>query len=328
MTVFITGGTGFVGSHLLKALVAAGHKPKVLVREGSKSKLSISNVELCSGDILRPETYASALKGCDAVINLVGIIREFPKKGITFQTLHFDATKILVDAASNAGVKRFIQMSANGADVNGVSAYETTKFAAEKYIIISHLEWTIFRPGIIFGDPLGKTEMVTELAEIIRKAPIVPIFGDGNYKLQPVAVEDVAKAFVNSLSQPETIGKTYRLCGPNVTTYKELIEIIGKALGKEHVKKMSVPLWLIKPFVAAMSRFSFFPITSDQLKLLIKGNVCENQSAWAELHIQPKPFSPEHLSYLSTEKQPPDTKQQEESKDEPSPTSPEALRRR
>jgi len=301
MRVFVTGGTGFVGSHLIQALIQAGHQPTVLIREGSKQKLSVSTVDIAHGDVLKPETLKEPMSGCEAVIHLVGIIREYPAKGITFNALHYNATKNVVDAAQAAGIKRFVHMSANGVSVDGKTPYHTTKYLAEEYLKASSLDWTILRPSIIFGDPMGKTEMVTELAKIIKMSLVVPIFGDGSYKLQPVHVDDVAHAFSKTLSHPTSIGKTYPLCGPNVLTYKELLQIIGKAIGRSSVKTIPIPLFIIKPIVKLMQRFPFFPLTHDQLTMLVQGNTCPDQKSWNELQMEPKPFNLENLSYLRPE---------------------------
>jgi uncharacterized protein YbjT (DUF2867 family) len=299
MKVFVTGGTGFVGSYILRSLVKKGDSLIALVRKGSKPKLAVNSVDVVYGDVMNPKELPKAMEGADAVISLVGIIREYRSKGITFYQTHYDGTRHVVDAARKVGIKRFIHMSSNGAGINANTPYQTSKWAAEEYVKASGLEWTIFRPSIIFGNPYGNTEFATQLAEIVRKAPIVPIFGDGKYQMQPVAVEDVAIAFSNAITISETIEKTYQLCGSKRLTYIELLNEIGKAIGKDKIKTLPMPLVLIKPIVKTFDRFSFFPITYTQLTMLIDGNICHDQNAWTELNIEPKGFEAANLSYLA-----------------------------
>ena len=136
----------------------------------------------------------------------------------------------------------------------------------------SGLDWTIFRPSLIFGP---EDEFINMLAPIIRKAPVVPVFGDGQYRLAPVAVEDVAECFCQALQKEETIGQTYTVCGPQDYSYDELLDEIGRALDKKSVHKLHQPLFLIKPVVALMENYSAFPITTTQLNMLVEGNVCD-----------------------------------------------------
>jgi NADH dehydrogenase len=212
------------------------------------------------------------MEGCDAVIHLVGIIREFPSRGITFEKLHAQATRNMVTAARAQGIKRYIQMSANGTRPDAHTEYHKTKWRAEETVRQSGLNWTIFRPSLIFGP---EDEFINELASIIRKTPVVPVFGGGNYRLAPVAVEDVAECFCQALQKEETIGQTYAVCGPQEYSYDELLDEIGQALDKKSVHKLHQPVFLVKPIVALMENYSAFPITSTQLTMLLEGNVCD-----------------------------------------------------
>ena len=153
MKIAIFGGTGFVGSYIIDELLKNDHEPLVLVREGSKSKLiNADKCKIISGDISEIESIENTIKSADVVIYCIGIIREFPKKGATFEQLHFQAAKKCIDVAKALGVKRFIMMSANGVKVDG-TGYQRTKYLAEEYLKFSNLDWTIFRPSLIFGDP-------------------------------------------------------------------------------------------------------------------------------------------------------------------------------
>ncbi len=279
MKVFLTGGTGFVGSEVLRQLAAAGHQVTCLVRPGSERKLAVHpGVDIHPGDATDPASLQGAMTGCEAVIHLVGIIREFPGKGITFERLHFDATVNVLTAAKAQGVRRYLHMSTNGTREDAATGYHRTKWAAEQEVHRSGLDWTIFRPSVIFGPG---DEFVHTLADLIRKMPVFPVIGDGQYRMAPVAVENVAAGFVQALELSQTIGQTYHCCGPQELSYNEILDHIGAALGKEHVRKVHHPVALVKPMVALMEGSPRFPITREQMTMLLEGNVCDPRP-WAE----------------------------------------------
>lgn len=293
MKIFITGATGFVGSHLRRELLAQGHTLRVLVH-GRTGALAAGE-EAVSGDVRDLSTFRDAASGCAAVINLVGIIREFPAKGVTFQALHVEATRNALAAAQQAGVRRYLQMSANGTRPQAVAGYHQTKWAAEELVRGSGLEWTIFRPSLIFGP---EDAFVNMLAGYIRSFPAVPVIGDGTYQMQPISADDVARCFALALAQPETIGQTYALCGPDRLSYVELLDTIGRAVGKDHVLKVPQPLGLMKLLVPFMQNFAAFPLTMDQLTMLVEGNICD--SDWQQTFgIQPQGFAAGIEQYLT-----------------------------
>jgi len=296
MKVFLTGGTGFVGSEVLRQLAAAGHTPRCLVRRGSEKKLALdSGVEIHHGDVTEPATLKGALKGCDAVIHLVGIIREFPGRGITFEQMHTAATRHMVAAAKEQGVRRYLQMSANGTRENAATAYHRTKWAGEEAVRASGLAWTIFRPSLIFGP---QDAFVNMIAGMIRSLPVVPVLGDGRYRMSPVAVEDVAAGFVRALVHPETAGRTFHCCGPDSHSYDEIIDLVGAALGRTRPGKLHHPLFLMKPMIALLEAIPQFPVTSGQLKMLLEGNVCDPADWAAAFDLTPTPFAEGVKRYL------------------------------
>jgi len=149
MRVAIFGGTGFVGSYLIDALIASGHQPSVLVRSGSESKVrQAKRCRLVTGDLSSKTAIDGALEGCDAVIYTVGILQEFPKRGITFEELQYRGAVRVVEAATNCGIRRLLLMSANGVKVPG-TPYQESKFRAEEYAKASGLDVTIFRPSVL-----------------------------------------------------------------------------------------------------------------------------------------------------------------------------------
>ncbi|PLX92390.1 MAG: NAD-dependent dehydratase [Desulfuromonas sp.] len=288
MQVFVTGATGFVGHEVVRQLVAKGHTPHCLVRPGSEGKMrAIQGVEVCHGDVNTPETLAQAMQGCEAIIHLVGIIREFPGRGVTFARLHTEATKNMIAAAQKTGITRYLQMSANGTRAKAVSDYHRSKWAAEEALRASTLDWTIFRPSMIIG---SKSEFVKMLAEQIRLLPIVPVIGHGRYPMTPVALEDVAASFVTALEMPQSIKETYHCGGRDTCSYDEILDLVGAALGKGRVRKLHHPVCLIRPVITLLEGIPAFPITRNQLTMLLEGNRCDS-SAWQETFgLKPKPL--------------------------------------
>ncbi len=295
MNVFITGGSGFVGREVIRQLLAAGHHVRALVRHADRLK-DFHQVDKIVGDTTRPDTLKDQLADCDAVIHLVGIIREIPSKGVTFDKLHTLSTGHVVAAAQEQGVKRYLQMSANGTRIKATTKYHKTKWLAEEEVRNSGLDWTIFRPSLIFGP---HDEFIRMLARMIRLLPVVPVFGDGRYRLQPVHVQDVAASFVAALTKVDSIGKTYHCCGPDIYSYDELLDAIAAALGrKSGVCKLHQPLWLMKPVISAFDSLSVFPITRDQLQMLVEGNTCDSDEWPADFGLKLTPLADSIGAYL------------------------------
>lgn len=305
MKVSLIGGTGFVGSHLVPALITAGLVPRLLMRHpGKGAGLPLESCEVVAGDIGDEAALAECVRGADAVIYLIGILREFPSQGITFEGLQWRGVERTLAACQAADVGRFVLMSANGVKPDG-TAYQRTKYQAEEAVKASGLRWTIFRPSVIFGPPQGRMEFCTQLRRDIIDSPLpAPLFypgllpfGAGSFQLAPVAAEDVAQAFVRALERPETEGRTFELCGPEPKSWKEILETIAAAVGK---RKLMVPAPAMGVMMAAalLDRFPWFPISRDQITMLLESNVCTDASAYPLLGIDPQPFTLESLSYL------------------------------
>lgn len=275
MKIFVAGGTGFVGEHLVRELLGSGHSVRLLVHSHGTSG---GEVEQVTGDITRPETFESSVSGCDAVINLVGIIRESPSRGVTFEKLHVQATAAMLKAASTAGIRRYLQMSALGTRPDAVSAYHRTKWRAEEQVRESGLEWTIFRPSLIFGP---HDAFINMLAAQLRRAPVMPVIGSGSYRVQPIHADDVARCFTRALALPETIGQTYELCGKDRLSYESLLDMIAAAMGRSRPNKPHLPLGLMKLVIPVMQNIPQFPITMDQLQMLLEESV--GSSEWQKV---------------------------------------------
>ncbi|MGE5154836.1 MAG: SDR family oxidoreductase, partial [Bdellovibrio bacteriovorus] len=196
MKVAVIGGTGFVGVHLVDRLLADGHRPRLLVRPGSAHKVTCSaDCEIVPGDLEQPGAIGRCLEGTEAVIYLIGLLREHPQQGITFEAMHRVGVEETIAEAQTQGIERFLLMSANGVRADG-TPYQRTKFQAEEALKASGLRWTIFRPSVIFGDPRGRMEFCSQLKRDLIDSPLpAPLFfpgwlptGAGGFQLAPVAV--------------------------------------------------------------------------------------------------------------------------------------------
>lgn len=305
MKVAVIGGTGFVGGYIVDALLDAGHAVHVLVRPGSEDKLRrAGECMMTKGDLGSPEAIDAVMEGCEAVIYNVGILREFPAKGITFEALQFSGAVAVAEAANRAGIRRFLLMSANGID-SAVTPYQTTKLRAEAMVRDSDLDYTIFRPSVIFGDPRGTMEFATQLYRDMVRLP-APAVGfhtglspaHGEVLMSPVHVRDVADAFVNALSDDSTVGKRYLLGGPEVLSWPQMLQRIAAAVGKRKLI-LPVPISLMKLGATLFDWIPLFPVTRDQLTMLADGNTAEPGDLAALIGREPAAFSPENLDYLA-----------------------------
>lgn len=309
MKVALFGGTGFVGSYLVDALLEHGHTPRLLVRPGSEGKVrQPERCELARGEIGEPAAVAACLEGAAAAIYNIGLLREFPRRGDTWEAMHYAGAVRAMDLAERAGVQRFILMSANGARPDG-TGYQATKYRAEQHLAGSGLDWTVFRPSVLFGDPRGLMEFCTQLRDemIMRPVP-APLFheglwpgGAGRFRMSPVAVEDVAAAFVRALETPDSRGRILPLCGPGSPEWREILRIIAAAVGR---RKMMVPapVGVVRAAAALFDAFEWFPVTRAQLQMLLEGNTCDGREAWALFGIEPRRFDVESLSYLRADR--------------------------
>jgi uncharacterized protein YbjT (DUF2867 family) len=296
MQVLVTGASGFVGNEVVKELLAQGRQVRALVRRGSEKKLQArERVEIAFGDCLDPEAVALAAAGCDAVIHLVGIIREFPGRGITFEQVHVQATRNVVGAAKNAGVRRYLHMSALGARPEPADPYHVTNFRADEYVIHSGLTYTIFRPSVIYGP---EDQSINLFARHIRRLAFLPIIGDGAYQLQPAPVWTVARAFALALDRPRTENRIYDLGGPEPLTFNEVIDTIARVLGRK-VKKIHQPVWCMRFAANLCGRFRWFPLTPGQLRMLLEGNTCDPTAFYQDFGLEPISFEVGLAQYLS-----------------------------
>ena len=280
MKVFVTGSTGFVGNHVLNELLEKGHQVKALVRPGSEYKIKRPDeVEVVPGTVEEVADLIQGMKGCDATIHLVGIIRAFPSRGITFEKLHTEATANIVAAAKEMDVARLLHMSALGALEDGATSYLRTKFAAEELVRQSGLNYTIFRPSLIFG---RGGEAIKMFADMVKKI-VVPIIGDGQYRFQPVSVTTVAQGFEKALELKAAHGKTLDVGGPDNVTFDEIMDVLAKVMGNKTIVKIHLPVFPLRMATSALQHAPGYPLTTDQITMLLEGSVCDDEKTFYEL---------------------------------------------
>jgi uncharacterized protein YbjT (DUF2867 family) len=228
--ITVLGGAGFVGSSLVAKLDHASYQVKVITRrrEASKHLILLPNVQVVECNVLDNHALKDALKGSDAVINLIGILHEESK--VSFEEMHHQLPRRLAHMCEELGIERFLHMSALQASNHAPSQYLRSKAAGEAAIneFSKKLNITIFRPSVIFG---RGDHFLNLFAALIKFLPVIAL-AKPNAKFQPIWVEDVVQCFVNALQNSATYCKSYDLCGPTVYTLRELIEKVMTILGK------------------------------------------------------------------------------------------------
>ncbi|MCL6568530.1 MAG: complex I NDUFA9 subunit family protein [Meiothermus silvanus] len=277
MNVLIVGGTGFVGTHLTRCLLQKGHRVQVLSRQGTGS---VSGARYIRGNAATGEGLAPAMKDAEAVIYLVAIIRE--RGDQTFQQAIVEGTRNTLEAVRAARVRRYLHMSALGAARGTGSRYFEAKAEAEERVRDSGLDWTIFRPSLIFGE--GDDFFAGVLRGLVQGGsqnglwypplPVIPLIGDGHFPFRPVWVGDVSETFAQALEKPQTIGQTYELVGPQEYTFRELVLRVRDALGSRK-PLLPIPIFLMDLALPLLSRIPGFPLTLDQYRMLKVGNTAE-----------------------------------------------------
>jgi uncharacterized protein YbjT (DUF2867 family) len=276
VTVLVTGGTGFVGPHVVHALRAREVPVRALVRDRARgSRLTAWDVELAVGDVTDPASLRAACEGADAVVHLVAIIKGRPED---FERVMAEGTRNVVAAAKEAGVRRFVLASALGLDERSKDAvpYFGAKWEMEKAVRESGLEHVIFRPSFVFGRDGGVLPTFVRLA---RFAPLTPIIGPGTQRLQPIWIEDLAEYYALALTEPAAANRTFELGGPEAVSWNEFWERLRRVLGVRR-PSVHIPFAAMRVQAALTERLPGAPVTRDQLTMLELGdNVVTDASA-------------------------------------------------
>ena len=297
VTVF--GGAGFLGRSVVGALARQGAHVRVACRRPDealrcKPMGDVGQVAPVAANIRDDASVAAAVDGADAVINLVGILYESGRQ--RFDAVHRDGASRIARAAASAGVAQLVHVSAIGADPQAASEYARSKGDGEQAVKAAFDKAVILRPSILFGPD---DEFFNRFAALARVSPVLPLIGGGRTRFQPAFISDVAEAVVSVLTNPDTAGRTYELGGPEIYSFRQLLELLLTVIDR---KRLLIPV----PFWAAMAKAFFlelYPVpllTRDQVRLLRRDNVVtEGVAGFADLGISPT--APEVIlpTYLS-----------------------------
>ncbi len=315
--VMVTGATGFVGRHVVRELIARGFTPVCVVRHPDKLHAQHSDIDperlvpiIGSLDDVGALRHAADLS--QATIHLVGIIIERRLRGQSFQRVHVRGTANVLDATEQAGIRRFIHVSALGTRPGAVSRYHQTKWTAEEDVRSRDLDWTVFRPSLIHG-PDGEFMRLVKSLICRLTPPVIPYFGNGQAKLQPVSVKDVAYCCVESLFRAHTIGQVYPLGGPQAVTWLGFYDtcrriIPGARLWKPYA---SLPPAIARIVAAAsappmalaelaLPSLGMFRFDAGQVAMATEDSVCDPAVAEKAFGIKMRDFQEELTDYADS----------------------------
>ena len=288
VTVF--GGSGFLGRRIVKCLAAAGNDVRVGVRHPDRASFlkrlgRDGQIELVHADVWDESTVARAVKGSVSVINTVGHYVEM--RGATFDRIHGRGALHVARQAKQAGAERLIHISGLGADPGSDSPYVRARGIGERLVKEAFGDVTILRPGVIFGPD---DSFLNRLAALARQSPVLPLFGTGGTRLQPVFVGDVAEACARVLADPSTRCRVYEIAGLRVYAYRELVQLVLERIDRR-TAMVPVPFLVWDILAAVMTLHPDPPLTRDQVKLMKRDNVVGEQALnLKDLGIRPIPL--------------------------------------
>lgn len=312
--IAVTGASGFVGSHLVRALRGNQIPVRAVIRNtGAAASLRALGCEVVLADVRNRRSLEDAFLGCQAVVHLVAVIREW--KDVTYEAINRQGTTNVVGAALQAGVGRLVHMSALGAHPSG-PRYLRSKWDGEEEVRRGGMRYVIFRPSFIIGSgewsmPPGRGA-AAQFADVVRLGiwyplklllgwerpfsllatvtPLVPVLGSGRYRSMPVAIGDLLDAVRQALGRDDVLGESYDIGGPDVLTYDEILDEVARAL---HLRrwKVHLPLPAARPLVRGLALMPHPPITRDEFESLLADNLCDNTKVVQTFRLSLRPFS-------------------------------------
>ncbi|HWA41825.1 MAG TPA: complex I NDUFA9 subunit family protein [Hypericibacter adhaerens] len=269
-TVF--GGSGFIGRYVVQRLAKQGWMVRAAVRRPDEALFlkplgDVGQITPVAANLRHQGSVEAAVAGADAVVNLVGLLYQAgPQR---FDAVHVEGAGRTAAAAAKAGASRFVQISAIGADPASPAAYARTKAAGEAAVRAAFARATVLRPSIVFGP---EDQFFNRFAQMARMSPALPLIGGGHTKFQPVYVGDVADAVMAAIERPEALGQTYELGGPEIRTFRQLMELMLSEIERKRLL-IPVPFALASLQGALLGLLPMPPLTLDQVRLLKRDNV-------------------------------------------------------
>jgi len=286
ITVF--GGTGFIGRHLVPLLVRSGEAVRLAVRHPGRVQMTTGMAkvpEIVQADVLDDIAVDAAIAGTDAVVNLVGILTETTTQ--SYRAIHVEAAHRVALAAHRHGVTRLIHLSALGASPTSPAISDRTKAEGEQAIREVFPQATIVRPSLVFGED---DHLFTRIAAMIRSSPVLPLIGGGTTKFQPVFVGDMTGGLLELLKRSETAGKTYEFGGPQVYSFKVLLELLLTALNRQRIL-IPISFALAEMQAGLLELLPNSLLTRDQVRLLKTDKVVSGmEPTLGDLGVQPRPL--------------------------------------
>ncbi|HVL32911.1 MAG TPA: complex I NDUFA9 subunit family protein [Actinomycetota bacterium] len=292
MRVLVTGATGFVGSHIVPALVSAGHEVRTLARGARPSSLP-AGVKVFQGSISDARSVRDAVRGVDACVHLVAIIVQRGEQ--TYQRVNVDGAKNLVRAMEEEGVSRLVHMSALGADAGSRFPYLRSKGEGEAIVEGSSLDWTILRPSALHGSGSG---FFRPIVWTMRWMPFYPLPNGGRTRFQPLWIGDLARCVVRAL-EGAALKERVDCGGPQTMTFAEIVRAVMRFLGKKRLL-LSVPVWAARPFAWIQSFRKDPLVTGEQLDMVVLDNACDPDAIKRAFGVEPAAFADTDLRWLAS----------------------------
>ncbi|WP_420393729.1 complex I NDUFA9 subunit family protein [Acuticoccus sp.] len=301
--VTIFGGSGFVGRYVVRALAKGGWRIRIAVRRpdlvGHLQPMGgVGQIAPVQANVRHAGSVAAAVEHADVVVNLVGILAETGRQ--TFEAVQDQGARTVAEAAKAAGVARFVQMSAIGADPEGAAQYARTKAAGERAALGAYPDAVVVRPSVVFGP---EDDFFNRFAQLAKLSPVLPLIGGGHTRFQPVYVGDVG-AFTAAAVEGTIAPGTYELGGPDVRTFRELLEMMT-AITRQRRRLVSLPFGLAAFQAKLLSVLPNAPLTPDQVELLKSDNVVSTEAeregrTLAAAGIEPRSLAAILPTYLWT----------------------------
>lgn len=293
--VLVTGGTGFIGSHIVKHLVELGHRVAVMTRGSGRTTVP-AGVEIRQGNVQDAASLQRAMCGVDVVVSAVQFPNhpvENPRRGFTYMAVDGEGTERQAAAAAAAGVRRFVYLSGAGTRPGQTAPWFQAKLRAEKAVRESGIPFTIFRPSWVYGP---EDRSLNKFVTFARILPFVPVIGNGQTRVQPIHVDDLARAVAAAVDLPAAAGQVYEIGGPENLTMDEIVRTMLRAMGKRR-PLLHQPAWFMKLATAPLTLLPTPPLSPAAVDFVLMEEPVDNTAAVRDLGIRLRSLA-EGLIYL------------------------------